>query len=828
MNLSLSACVVNGSKRVTRSTTKLCQPKKMLLAVAISAALTPLTMTQAAQKEPVQAQQTQQLQFTIASGPLEQVLTAFGQQAGIILIFSTELTRGINSQGLQGSYSIEQGFAALLKTTDFMINKTAEGYILKEKETGNRGNIGTLATAIVESDDIKDGSSEDGYISDGNTSVGIWQGRKLQDTPYSINVISEDLLQNLQATSTDQVFKMSPVAQLSWPQAQNDSPYINARGFRIFTSSRNGIARDIYDHGVNMEEVARVEVLTGMSGFLYGPGNIGGMVNYVTKRPTEERLNSVSMGNTSGSNLYAHGDFSGRLDDKGDFGYRLNLVTQAGETAVKYQELKRNLASLALDWQVTETLLLQLDGSYRDYRLNGRQAYWNTWGSGDGLVYPDAKTIDSDKLWTQKWNYQATKNKRIGANLQWLIGENMTLRAGYLEEKILRHGTLSLNTINDDGTYDQSSSSHKNAPHEINGRSLFSYFDVDFATGGTKHKITTGIRVSDNDEARYRDSSSQDHDITAIDLSNPSYTTEPTWDTHGKEGLYVRNRWGTDNISIGDDITFNEYWSALIGISHSRIYTKSYNKKNEIRNEYDESAVTPSVSLIYKPLDSVTTYASYMEGLEGGGVAKVEPKVINAGEVLKPLISTQYELGAKVNVNGMLLTAAVFEIDKALEYYANINETQVKLVQDGRQIHRGLEFTATGNATDNLTIVGGLTLLDAQTQKTNDIALEGKRPRNVAEKMFKLYGEYSITDIPGLVVNGGFSHTGDFYTSNKNEYKLDGYTLFDIGARYQLNIAEKPVTLRVNISNLTDKRYWANYVYLGDGRRVSLSANVEF
>ena len=36
---------------------------------------------------------------------------------------------------------------------------------------------------------------------------------------------------------------------------------------------------------------------------------------------------------------------------------------------------------------------------------------------------------------------------------------------------------------------------------------------------------------------------------------------------------------------------------------------------------------------------------------------------------MKPLISTQFELGAKIDVQGMLLTAALFEIDKPLEYY---------------------------------------------------------------------------------------------------------------------------------------------------------------
>ena len=42
-----------------------------------------------------------------------------------------------------------------------------------------------------------------------------------------------------------------------------------------------------------MEEVARVEVLTGLSGFLYSAGNVGGIVN------------SITIGNTGGQNMCA-------------------------------------------------------------------------------------------------------------------------------------------------------------------------------------------------------------------------------------------------------------------------------------------------------------------------------------------------------------------------------------------------------------------------------------------------------------------------------------------------------------------------------------------
>ena len=218
-----------------------------------------------------------------------------------------------------------------------------------------------------------------------------------------------------------------------------------------------------------------------------------------------------------------------------------------------------------------------------------------------------------------------------------------------------------------------------------------------------------------------------------------------------------------------------------------------------------------------------------MEGLEEGGVASDDEDVINSGEVMKPLLSTQFELGAKLAVDGMLLTAAIFEIDKGLEYYKEVANDKRQLVQDGRQIHRGLEFTATGNISENLTLVGGFTLLDADSNNQKvDTDLAGKTPKGVAEKMAKLYGEYTISAVPGLVVNGGFNYTGDFYGNVDNTDKLDAYTLVDIGARYAFDISEQTLTVRLNVNNLTDHRYWANERFLGDGRRVTMSLNIDF
>ncbi|HWV16929.1 MAG TPA: TonB-dependent siderophore receptor [Cellvibrio sp.] len=688
-----------------------------------------------------------------------------------------------------------------------------------------------LNTVKVEATVIEDGSADNGYKSEAISQVGIWEGRSLQDTPYSINVVSSELIENLQATSADQVFKINPATQYFWPQTQNDNPYVFLRGFQTTTFARNGISRQKwnYAHGTTMEEIERMEVLTGLSGFIYGAGNLGGMVNFITKKPTADRLNSITLGNAGGQNYYAHGDFGGQIDSNGTFGYRINLVTQDGETTIDKQNNKRDFISAAFDWQVTDSLLIDIDASKRDYRLDGRNAYWSL--ANNATPRPDADDIDTGKIWSHPWAMQEMESERLGTNIRWEISKNIKLRAGYLDEYNSRTGTTATNTIQANGTFNQRITTNEDAPQKIMGTGGYLFTDFHFSTGNIQHKLTTGLQNSTSIWDNYPDGS-VGQNFNGLKLDKPVYFNEPVWAAHGTQPVYPAYDQRTRSLTIGDDIQFNQHWSALLGLSDSKVYYKNFNTSGVVTEHYKKSEVTPTVSLIYKPIEQLTTYASYMEGLEQGGVAgKLYQtyEVTNPDEIMDPLISKQVEWGIKASVGKLLLTSAIFNIDKPLEYYQILSETQAQFVQDGRQQHKGIEFSATGKITDNLTLLGGFTLLDAKVKDNKQFPeIEGKKPVGVAEKLIKFYSEYNISAVPGLSVNGGASYTGEFFGNNINTDKLPAYTLIDLGARYILPINDTLVTLRLNVNNLTDEHYWANQSFLGDPRNLVFSANVHF
>ncbi|WVM90399.1 hypothetical protein UMZ34_09645 [Halopseudomonas pachastrellae] len=107
------------------------------------------------------------------------------------------------------------------------------------------------------------------------------------------------------------------------------------RGLPIYSDdiAYNGLYGLLPRQYMGTEFVERVEVLRGANAFLNGaaPGGsgLGGAINIVPKRATNEPLNEVTAGVRSGGQYYTAGDFSRRFaDDR--IGMRLNMARRDG------------------------------------------------------------------------------------------------------------------------------------------------------------------------------------------------------------------------------------------------------------------------------------------------------------------------------------------------------------------------------------------------------------------------------------------------------------------------------------------------------------------
>lgn len=122
--------------------------------------------------------------------------------------------------------------------------------------------------------------------------------------------------------------------------------------------------------------------------------------------------------------------------------------------------------------------------------------------------------------------------------------------------------------------------------------------------------------------------------------------------------------------------------------------------------------------------------------------------------------------------------------------------------------------------------------VDPKLTKTAGGANDGKTATAYPKVQGKLGMEWDIPGLDGLTLTGNVTSQSKQYINAENSLSIPGYTIFDVGARFVTQVANKPVTLRANIANLGDKDYWGvpltQTLGLGAPRTYQLSASVDF
>ncbi|MFX4219184.1 TonB-dependent siderophore receptor [Aliarcobacter butzleri] len=750
--------------------------------------------------------------YTVKNMSLKQALEKISKESKLAYIVDESLISGKTAPNIENVQGLKNALNQVLNGSG--LEATIEkGTIIIEKIVGQ----GTVLETISVNEGYSNGSAQNGYVTKEISGVGIWDKRTLQDTPYQMSVISQDMLENT-ASGVDQIFKMNPVVQVTRSSTSAHGWNATNMNIRGFDASGNHILDGIpfsWVEGIMTEELERMEVLNGLSGFLYGVGYVGGSTNYVTKKPTLERLTNVTVGTTGNEAAYAHIDLGGKIDEKGEFTYRLNALKQDGETSIKDQNIDRELITGALDWRATDNLILSFDASHKKTRIDKLTASFSSNQSINNL--------DPKQGYAPDWTYSDASQDRLGFKSLWQINDNVKLRTGYIHLDHENDMNMPYVYDNYDGTYRLNY--YRTWPHTSTTQGAYVYTDIDFDTFGVEHTLTIG-GSGNRTKSKSIDGAYEWDIVGNYTLNELNNALEPIYRGNSDNKKYVSGRNEKTNLMIGDDIRFNDQWSALVGFNYAKTEEKNYSINGDRTGGYDADEVTPSVSLIFKPFEDLTTYVTYMESLENG--LKVEcANCNNNGSVLDPYVSKQYEAGAKYSVSeNLLLSSALFRIEKANRYDKDLPSGMKEVTQDGLEIHEGLELTATGKVTDNLTIVGGGTIMNLEIDKA--ASNEGKKPADTASKMAKLYAEYDISAVKGLTLTGGAYYTGESYRDAQNTDIIPSYTVYDGGLRYKTKLDKYPTTFIMNVTNLTDKKYWRSSTSFGEPRNLAFSMKMEF
>lgn len=632
-------------------------------------------------------------------------------------------------------------------------------------------------------------------------SMGPLGEKAVLDTPYSVNVVPAELLENQQLKSVREAFRYLPSVQ-----GENIRP--QTRGMQA------GVVQNTRIDGMNIasttdypiEQFDKIEVLNGLAGALYGPANPAGTFNYVLKRPTPTPLRRVSLGYSSQGSASVSADLSGSLDDAKIFSYRLNLLDEDGEGYVAGSNLERKLASLAFDVQLGRDTKLETNFSRYHYTSKG---FPGTFALNSASIrFPDAP--DPKRVgYGQPFAGDDNVTETYSARLKHSFNQNWNLTAGILKQSSDRASTVPTNTLtNNAGAYRVNVATTTFSLDEILSHTIA--LNGRFNTGNMTHDIVVSNTGFEWD--RYTPFNLPPTGgilLGTSNLNNPTTFNQPALPDF--KNRYKSQTVRQESFTLGDTIGFNEQWSAGLFVSQSWIDQRGFSSTGAATaSAYSDDGLSTNATLSYKPQKNMTIYGSFANSLQQGDFASTGSVTPDGGNALAPYRSKQWELGYKVALEKVNLSAALFRIERPFAYAANgIFQVQ------GDQRNQGLELMASGSLTRDLTLYGGVTYLDPKLLNTSNPATSNKQILGLPRLMSNLLFDYRIAAVPGLALNFNVNYMGSREADHANTYKVDGYTVADIGARYTTQLMGRATTWRLAINNVTDERYWANITPTG-------------
>jgi iron complex outermembrane receptor protein len=672
---------------------------------------------------------------------------------------------------------------------------------------------------------VVEGAREPSGVRTKEFNAGVLGTMPLSELPFSANIITRELIDKQQATYIGDVLKNDPSVSIGNVAV----PFLLLRGYTVGTdgSLYDGLPGDggLSDGRVGMQAIHQVQVFKGASALLFGvgaAGSLGGIINYLPKRPTDGPVREVGIGFANRSLWSIDADLGDRVGEDKQFGYRVNLGYRDGEQAVARYGWEQKVASVALDWRAAQGLVFNFNYDHIENQNPELPPFYFI--PNPTLAVPSAP--DTKRSAALSWDDFKVRSDNTYLRSDWAFAPNWSLTVQGMHNHKARPGTnqARFGSINN-AAGDISLFGGQEISSEITNTGQL-LVHGSFDTASIRHRVTlglTGSKMESSGNFAPIINTADPFGVFPSNLYQPVDTplSSPTSPLANLPSGKVSAR----SALVSDTIAFSEQWSMLLGVRRSSLTQDNRDAAGAVTSTSKNEKTLPTAALMFKPTPAGLVYLNYAQGMEQGG--SVSP--LGGAPFLLPRETKQVELGAKWDLGGLGVTAALFDMKRPLE---TIDVATGQNLQLGQQRHRGLELMASGRATPALSIVSGLMWIDASVEDSGDPAFDGKRAPGVPRITANAWGEYRIAPVPGLSINGGVFYQGKAYLDRSNLQPVPSWTRLDLGASYDMLIANLPTRFLLTVENATGKDYWASslggVLTMADPLTVKLGARVSF
>ncbi len=679
---------------------------------------------------------------------------------------------------------------------------------------------------------------------------------KLIESPQAISVISREEMDVRAVHTVSDALAYTAGVQAESSGIDSRVDEITVRGFGAggFSSNNNFVDGLRLPSGGQWTRPAfdpfglqQVEVLKGPSSVLYGQTAPGGIINMVTKRPSEAGHGEIMLQGAGYTNLgrwqfQGAADIGGILNESGTLSARVVGLVRDGETQIKETKNSRYYISPSLTWKPGPATNWMLLGQYQ--RDEGGSTY--QFLPATGTLYPsNGRRIELDAyLGEPDWNVFDRDQYLLASFFEHRFGDAVTVRNNlrYTHlDTLYRVTVLSGDTVTNCAAPPAiagcivGQTIRRRAVQgvgESDGIAADTQIEGHFTTGSLQHILLVGLDYFHTEWEHYRDLVNSSQVLPLLDIYNPVPRGAATYTTNMNPQVYTETVSKQTGIYAQDQIEWGDLRLSFGG-RYDWAKDKAFNPLNQVTTISDANAFTWRTGAVYLFDNGLAPYASYSESFQPATGALFD------GTLFKPTTGQQYEAGIRYQPLGsnIFLTFAAYQIKQ--QNIATLDPDPAHIcggspcqVQTGEGRIRGLEFEGKATLPFGLTLVSTATRSSAKVSKTNLASELGKVLPRVPRYMASLFADYRMPagSWHGLGFGGGVRYTGKSYGDTANSLKIPDYTLFDLLMRYDFeasNPSLEGLVLSLNARNLTNKTYVATCgtvasCYYGSGRTLNL------
>lgn len=758
-----------------------------------------------------QTERTEARRFDIPPGTLTDALAAFQSATGLRVSAADERVGSLPSPGVSGLLTPEQALGRLLAGTGVSYRFADSRSIVLELK---------LASETVE----VNGAAAPGVSSTKYT-------EPLRDIPQTITVIPQALIEQQGATTLRDVLRNVP--GLTMTAGEGGAPAgdnLTLRGF----SARNDVfvdgVRDLGPQSRDPFNLEQVEVVKGPGSAYTGRGSAGGTINLASKQPTLAPAFGGTLLFGSDDTKRVTFDLNTPLARLGRrTAFRLNLLAHdsavAGRRAGE-QERFGVAPSLAFGLGTPTRLTL----SYFHLQQNNLSDYGIPWVPATNNALAEHRDRPAPVPRETFYGFRERDRERLRSDLATLRFEHDFDDSLRLSNQF-RFGRSTRDSVATPPRFASNDSTAINREMRswITEDEIWdnqSDLRAEFSTGFVRHTLVAGLALTR--ERNLRQTRTAPNSQTTLFDPNPEDRYAGAFTLNPNAGDITADSQG---VYAFDTARLGERWELSGGLRWDRFDARGVTVgTGAILPGSPVARVDKMLSFragaVFKPRPEASVYAAYgtslspsLEGLSYG----------TANAAIDPEKTYTTEAGGKWEVFGgrLLLTGAIFRVEKTNARTPGVLPDDPPQVLQGRQRVGGVELGASGSLTRRWHVFGGYTLLDSEIVESNTPAEVGRRIVNTPRHSFSLWTTY---ETPWrLEFGGGARHGGRRYGNNTNTRHVGGYWLLDLTASYPLS---RRVDLRLNVNNVTDEFYFdriaGGHVVPGPARTVLLGTSFRF